>query len=302
MKIGIENAWKILSKEIQSWFEVAVKGVPNFVAAVFVMLIFVLLAKIVKKMMAKWAPQILDNQAASNLLQTISYLLVILVGLFISLGILDLGKTVTSLLAGAGVVGLALGFAFQEIASNFVSGVFIAFRHPYQIGDIVEIDGFLGEVTDISLRTSSIMTFHGLEVLIPNKYMFTKPFVNYTTTPKRRVDIEVGVSYGDNLRKIELMVKDALENIDGRINSEPIEVYFKEFGSSSINFEARVWIKYPGDKNYLKVRHEAIIAIKEKFDEKGVTIPFPIRTLDFGIKGGESLQTPLKEVFSNGKL
>ena len=301
MKIEIESVWKILIKEIESWFEIAVKGVPNFVAAVFVMIIFVFLAKFTKNIVKKWSPKVLDNETVSNLLQTLSYMIVILVGLSISLGILDLEKTVTSLLAGAGVIGLALGFAFQEIASNFVSGVFIAFRHPYQIGDIVEIDGFLGQVTEISLRTSSIMTFQGLEVLMPNKHMFTKPFINYTTTPRRRVDIEVGVSYGDNLRQVENVVKSALENIEGRIHSEPIEVYFKEFGDSSINFEARIWVEYPGNKNFLKARHEAVIAIKEKFDENGITIPFPIRTLDFGIKGGENLQVPLKKVIKSEK-
>ena len=300
MDIGIDSAWKILTEEIEAWFEMAVKGIPNFVAALVVMFLFVLLAKLVKSMVKKWVPKILDNRVASNLIQTVSYFLVILAGLFVSLGILELEKTVTSLLAGAGVVGLALGFAFQEIASNFVSGIFIAFRHPYQIGDIVEIDGFLGEVTDISLRTSSIMTFQGLEVLIPNKYMFTKPFINYTTTPRRRVDIEVGVSYGDDLRSIESMVKDALNNVEGRIKSNPVEVFFKEFGSSSINFVARFWIEYPGDNYFLKSRHEAIIAIKEAFDENDVTIPFPIRTLDFGIKGGENLSKPLAETFTNG--
>lgn len=150
------------------------------------------------------------NKAVINLLRTITFVLVLAVGLFVSLGVLQLEKTVTSILAGAGVIGLALGFAFQEIASNFVSGIFIAFQGPYQIGDIVKIDSFFGEVSKISLRTTSILTFEGLEVLIPNKDMFTKPFINYTKSPDRRLDLSVSVSYGDDLDLVERVIKKAL--------------------------------------------------------------------------------------------
>ncbi len=299
MKIGTVNAVDILSEEIQGWFELAVKSLPNIVAAFLIMAIFIVVAKLVRKSSERFAPSLSDNEAATQLLATSSYIFIILVGIFVSLGILKLDKTVTSLLAGAGVIGLALGFAFQEIASNFVSGVFIAFRRPYKLGDIVDIDGFNGQVTNISLRTSSITTFQGLEVLVPNKYMFTKPFTNFTTTPKRRLDIDVGVSYGDDLTRVEEIVKHALENINGRLRSEPIEVYFTEFGSSSINFQTRIWIEYPGDKNFAKARHQSIIAIKEAFDKNKISIPFPIRTLDFGIKGGESIRASLKEAIEH---
>ena len=101
---------------------------------------------------------------------------------------------------------MALGFAFQDIAANFVSGILIAFRQPYRIGDIVEVEGYQGEVKSIDLRTTSLVTFQGIEIYIPNKEMFTKPLENYTTTPRRRLDIEVGVSYGDDLRKVEQTV------------------------------------------------------------------------------------------------
>lgn len=281
--ITTEETIQLLSEKLVHWYEMAVKIIPNLLLACLVFFFFMLLARLIRQIAAKILPKITSNIAVISLLRSIISFSIVFIGLFISLEILNLEKTVTSLLAGAGVIGLALGFAFQEIASNFVSGILIAFREPYKLGDIVEMDGHFGEVTRINLRTTSITTFQGLEVLIPNKYMFTKPFINFTTTPKRRLDLKIGVSYSDDLELVEKVTKEALEDIEERIPLD-IEVYFQEFGSSSINLEARLWIKYPGNQDFLKARHKAIKHIKKAYDKNGITIPFPIRTLEFNGK------------------
>lgn len=293
MNFDLNKTTTLLSEKAMTWYEASVKALPNIVVAILVFCLFIVFSKLIKNLVNKILPRVTKNKAVINLLNTIASFATLAVGLFIALGIMNLDKTVTSILAGAGVLGLALGFAFQEIASNFVSGIFIAFREPYQIGDIVEIDDYFGEVASINLRTTNIMTFTGLEVLVPNKLMFTKPFINLTTTPKRRVDISVGVSYGDDLSKVVKLTKEALEKIEERIESEEVEVYFEEFGSSSINLSARFWIHYPANKAYLKAKHQAVMNIKSMFDENDINIPFPIRTLDFGIKGGVPLSGEL---------
>lgn len=292
-QVNMANTFDLLLEKLISWYEIAIKSIPNLIAALVVFFIFLILAKVTRKVSKELLPKISKNKAVTNLLNTISYFSVLAIGLFIALEILNLDKTVTSILAGAGVIGLALGFAFQEIASNFVSGILIAFREPYKLGDIVEVDNFFGEITAINLRTTSITTFQGLEVLIPNKYMFTKPFINLTTTPQRRIDLTIGVSYGDDLEKVEKVVTKALENVQDRINDQEVEVFFKEFGSSSIDLSARVWVQYPGNQTFLKAKHQAIMSVKKAFDENNITIPFPIRTLDFGIKGGKQLSESL---------
>ena len=191
--IDFDKITKILSTKLNAWMASVVKVIPNLIVASIILILSIILAHLAKSLFSKSVRKFTKNHTIIDLFSSLIYLVTLLIGLFISLEILHLDKTVTSLLAGAGVIGLALGFAFQEIASNFVSGIFIAFKEPYQVGDIVEIENYFGEVIKISLRTTSIMTFQGLEVLIPNKDMFTKPFTNLTTTPKRRLDIKVGV-------------------------------------------------------------------------------------------------------------
>ena len=278
-KIELKSIFSLLEERLVSWYEIVIKSIPNIIASIFIILIFIFLAKLARKVFSKVLPRISKNEAVTSLLDTIIYFIIILIGFFVSLEILHLDKTVTSLLAGAGVLGLALGFAFQEIASNFVSGIFIAFREPYKLGDIVQLDQHFGKITNINLRTTSITTFQGLEIIIPNKHMFTKPFTNFTTTPKRRIDIEVGVSYEDDLEKVEKVTKEALLNINEIINDEEPEVFFKEVSDSSINLVARIWIHYPENQAFLKARHKAIINIKKHYDKNGISIPFPIRTI-----------------------
>jgi small conductance mechanosensitive channel len=203
--------------------------------------------------------------------------------------VLKLDKAVTSLLAGVGIVGLALGFAFQDITANFVSGIILAFRRPFHLGDIVKISNIMGSVSRTNLRTTVIKTFQGQEVYIPNKDVLQSAIFNFSVLGKRRIDLVVGVSYGESLKKVESLVLETMKNIEGVIDHENIIFDYEEFGSSSINFNIRFWIEYPDEPGFLAVRNKAIMAIKKTFDENGITIPFPIRTLDFGIKGGSKL-------------
>ncbi|MBD63682.1 MAG: mechanosensitive ion channel protein MscS [Halobacteriovoraceae bacterium] len=283
-EIKLTNTFVLLQEKLNSWYEVAIKGIPNIIVALVVICVFILLAKTIKETVKKILDRFTKTNSVNQLFSTLAHLTVLLIGLFTALEILGLEKAVTSLLAGAGVIGLALGFAFQEIASNFVSGILIAFQEPYKIGDIVEVDGTVGEVTRIELRTTCLTTYQGLEVFIPNKDMFTKAIINYTSTPRRRVDLDVGVTYDADLRKVESVVKEALEMTPDRISYMPVEVFFHEFGDSSINLSARVWVEYASGVAFFRARHAVVMNIKQKFDDNNITIPFPIRTLDFSNK------------------
>lgn len=292
-KINFETTLKLLGEKLWEWYETLIAHIPNVIFALIIIFIFGSIAKTLKSTVAKYLPKVSHNKSINSLALNVISIGTMLIGAFFALEVVGLDKAVTSILAGAGVVGIALGFAFQEIASNFISGVLIALSEPYELGDIVEVEDTLGQVTDIELRITTITTFDGLEVLIPNKDMFTKPVTNYTRTPKRRVDIPVGVSYGDNLHRVEEITIAALSKLENLIPGHQIELFYTEFGDSSINFTVRYWIKYNGGVEYLRAKHAGIKIIKDAFDANDITIPFPIRTLDFGIKGGAELKTQL---------
>ena len=277
------------SEQVQSWLSVAIEMLPNIIAAAVIYLIFWLLARGVRKVFAKLFTKYTDNRVLENLFSTLVYYAVLGLGLFTVLGVLKLEKTVTSLLAGVGVIGLALSFAFQDIAANFISGVILAFRRPFQVGDVVEISGFMGPVSRTNLRVTVIQTFQGQEVYIPNKDVLQSAIINFSVLGQRRIDIAVGISYGDNLERVEEIVINAIKKMPNVIRLDDTIFTYTGFGDSSINFEIKFWIDYPDQPGFLQMRNQAIKTIKAAFDANDITIPFPIRTLDFGIKGGATL-------------
>ncbi len=278
-----------VTDKLVTWWSDLIDMIPNMFVAVILLILFFLLAKLGRKLFIKIFRKSSDNKALQILFSTIMFYAILGLGIFIILGILKLDKAVTSLLAGVGVIGLALGFAFQDIAANFVSGIILAFRKPFAIGEIVELSDYMGKVERTNLRVTVLKTFQGQEVYIPNKDVLSNPIVNFSATGERRVDLAVGVSYAADLANVEKIILETIKNLEGSIRHDDMIFTYYEFGGSSINFEIKFWIKFPENPSYLQMRSDAIKAIKAAFDKNGITIPFPIRTLDFGIEGGKTL-------------
>ncbi len=289
MDFSISNAFNIVIEKLETWLESLTAMLPNMVVALLILIVFFFLARITRNLTQKGLNKFSDRKALNSLITTTLHVLIIGAGVMIALSILQLDKAVSSLLAGAGIIGLALGFAFQDIAANYMSGILMAIRKPIVVGDIIETNGYMGVVEKISLRVTTIRTFQGLHVIIPNKEVFQNPVTNYTKTNVRRIDLECGVSYGDDLEKVKEIAESAIEKQDFYIKDEGVNLFFTSFGDSSINFSLRFWIEYPDQPGFMKSRSEAIMALKRAFDENDIAIPYPIRTLDFGIKGGEKL-------------
>ncbi|MEM1125217.1 MAG: mechanosensitive ion channel family protein [Bacteroidota bacterium] len=290
----LNTATQTVLDKVAGWLDSAIAMLPNLVVAILVIVVFSLAARGLRHVVGRVMGRISDNKQVNALLGTVSYTAVLLVGVFVALGVLQLEKTVTSLLAGVGILGLALGFAFQDIAANFVSGVLLAFRRPFQEGDLVKTNDLFGQVERVTLRSTLLRDLSGQTVVIPNKDVFSNPIINYSMGGARRVEVSVGVSYSDDLEEARRVALAAVDEIPGRLTDRPAELFYEEFGGSSINFVVRFWIDFAKSQaDYLTARSEAIIRIKRAFDEHHISIPFPIRTLDLG----DNLR-PFKEVFA----
>lgn len=292
----LSRAFNIIYNKVNGWLEIAIEMLPNFVVAVIVLLVFYIAAKYIKRFLKRFFQRFYGKSSIINLFSNTIFISVLTTGLFVSLSILNLDKAVTSLLAGVGIVGLALGFAFQEIASNFISGVILSINKPFTIGDIIAINDIVGTVEFISLRTTNVRTFQGQKVLIPNKIMFQNPIINYTENGQRRVDLTVGVSYGEDLEFVQKIALQAIDTLDDILKDEKVQFFYTKFDESSVNFTIMYWTDYSVDNlEFMEAQHRGIIAIRKAFRENDISIPFPIRTLDFGIKGGEKLSAMLKD-------
>lgn len=280
---------KTLVQKLEGWLDAFISMIPNMAVTFLLLVIFLVLARLGSKLFIKLYTKASKNEALGHLFSTFVYAAILGIGFFIMLGVLGLNKTLTSLIAGIGVIGLVLGLAFQDIAADFISGAIMAFRRPFKIGDIIEVKDIMGKVSSTDLRVTVVETFQGQQVYIPNKDILQSAIYNFSVLEKMRIDIEVKVSYAEDLDKVEDVVLRTIKNMDGVIDKDLMVFDYAEFDSSSINFNIRFWIKYPGGPGYYKMKSNAFKAIKSAFDEHAITIPFPIRTLDFGIKGGQKL-------------
>lgn len=285
-----------MSRKLTGWLRQLVLLLPNLLLAVLVVVLTWLVARLARNLATRLLKRVSHSEQVTWLLAQAVYVGVFAAGTFIALGILGLDKTVASLMAGAGIVTLALGFAFQDIAANLLAGIYLSVRRPFRRGHLIKAQDYFGTVNQVNLRWTEVYTQQGQLVLIPNKQVFENPIMNYSSLGRRRIDLNVGVSFGDDLVKAREVAIRAVEGIPERLAERPVELYYEEIGESSINFVIRFWISFAKQADYLSARSEAILRIKQAFDAEGLLMPFPTRTLDFAVKGGETLTEVLEEV------
>ncbi len=196
--------------------------------------------------------------------------------------LLELGFDLRGVLATAGVLGVAVGFAAQTSLSNLISGLFLVGERPFQIGDLVRVTSVLGVVESIDLLSIKLRTLDNLFVRIPNETMLKEPVTNITRYPIRRMDMDIGVAYKEDITKVMAILKELGEqNIDALDDPEPL-ILFNEFGDSALQLRFGVWFE---KTNYVKLRNSILTDIKTRFDAEGIEIPFPHITV---YRGAES--------------
>lgn len=296
----LADVFSELGDKVAGWGRSFVLMIPNIVAALLILLAAIVLSKLLARLLCRILGRSRVEKSLQDLLYTLFRIVVIVVGGIVALQVLQLDKAVTTLLAGAGILGLALGFAFQDFSANLIAGVALAVRRPMRIGDIVKTNDLFGRVESIHLRTTFLRQPDGKRVMIPNRKIFEEPLLNYSEEGRLRVEVKCGVSYGDDLELTRDAVLDALASVP-HLEDQPVEVLFEEFGDSSVDFVARFWIAFVAPVDLNRAQSAAIMAIRRAFTEHGLTIPFPIRTLDFGIRGGEALKEQLASRRQNGE-
>lgn len=299
MKSQLSEAFSNLTNKLLGWLDAIINNLPNLALAILVLVSAYFIAKYVNTFTYKLVSKKVERESISSMIAKISAVTVVFVGLFLALGILNLNKTLTSLLTGAGVAGLVIGLALQGTLSNTIAGIVISFRKKIQIGNWVDTNGYSGEIIDINLKDFTLKEADNNIVVIPNKMVLENPLKNYSLTTKMRVFIECGVGYESDLEEVKKLTKNTISDTFDQVKSpDEVEFYYTKFGDSSINYLCRFWIDAESMLEKLKAKTEAIIEIKKAYDKAGINIPFPIRTLQFDNK--LNVKAPdLQEAFSN---
>ena len=210
-------------------------------------------------------------------------------GLFTASALMELGFDLSVLLGAAGILTVAVGFASQTSASNVISGLFLLGERPFAVGDIIRVNGTTGEVLSVDLLSVKLRTFDNLFVRIPNETMIKSEVTNLRRFPIRRIDLQVGVAYKEDLRAVREVLMEVAERNPLCLEEPAPIIIFRGYGDSSINHQFSVWAK---TEHFLELRNSIPVEIKEAFDEHGIEIPFPHRTL---YTGSETSPFPVQQ-------
>lgn len=252
--------------------EVLMAHMDSLIAAIKALCIFILgwfIAKLVARFFSRFAEDKLSDHQKLIYGRMIFYSVFLL---FSVTAIQELGFKISVLLGAAGIFTVALGFASQTSASNLISGMFLLAEKPFQVGDVLRIDGDSGAVISIDLLSVKLRTFENLYIRIPNELLIKSKFVNLTKFPVRRIDIVIGVAYREDIEQVIALLLEVVKE-EPRCFDEPAPFCIvSAFGSSSVDLQLSVWGQ---SIHYRNLKSDLMIAIKKTFDQQGIEIPFP---------------------------
>ena len=263
-----------------AYVETLAAAIAFFVA--FVGVIFfgrLILSPITNRMMNSRG---LDAHAKKPLQKLVSFL-VIFLAIAVAFGAAGLGSFLTAVATIAAAATLAIGFALQDVIKNFAAGIFIFTDKPFRIGDWIEWDGNAGVVEDISLRVTRVKTFDNELLTVPNGDLMDGVIKNPVAKDKLRVKFVFGIGYDDDIPEATEIIIEEAQKHDEILDEPAPSVRLMELGDSSVGLQSRIWISDPNRADFVKTRGEYVEAVKRRFDEEDINIPYPNRTIGGGL-------------------
>jgi small-conductance mechanosensitive channel len=244
------------------------------------------LSKTIRQVLAEdILPGLALPRGVGNSVSSLSYYVILFLGLLAALA--AAGFQVGQLTLIFGALGVGIGFGLQDVVRNFVAGLILMFERPIQRGDTVEVAGMVGIVREIGLRATTVTTFDGADVVVPNGMLIADKLVNWTLTgTRRRVNVDLSTAYSaDPRRTVELLDRIA-RSVDGVSFSPPPNVIVTGLTAGALDFSVRVWTTDRAD--WLMVRSELAMKIRDGLAEAGIEVPLPQRDLHLRSVSGEA--------------
>ncbi|MFV1442691.1 MULTISPECIES: mechanosensitive ion channel family protein [unclassified Phaeobacter] len=268
-----------LMDQLTGWLEGAIDALPRLAVAIIVLVLTAALVWAAKTIIRRISSQLKLRRNLCDVLQLLASVLLWLIGSLIAVTVvfptITPGKALTTL----GLGSVAIGFAFKDTFENFLAGILLLLREPFQIGDFIECEGAEGQIEAITVRDTRIRQTDGQLVVVPNAQLFHNAVTVRTNRELRRATLICGVAYGEDVDAARDVISKAVRGVDMvRNDVRDIQVFAKSFGASSIDFEITWWTgSEPVDIR--TSRDQVVGAVKSALDDAGIEIPFPYRTL-----------------------
>ncbi len=267
----------MITPEFEQFIQTVWEFIPHLIAALVTFGVTVLLSSAAARWTQRSLAQRDTDPELQELLCRVARWSVLILGTILALE--QINFDVTSFLAGLGIAGFTIGFALQDIARNFVAGILLLIRQPFEIGDAVKVaNSYNGKIVEINTRDTVIKTWDGERVILPNMEIFSNPIINYSNVQYRRRTVYIGLGYGEDPDMAIEAFLDAITRVEGVQEDPPPSVQAEELGNSTLQLAARFWVD---QKAYglFDVHSKVVIAIQKKADAAGIDLPYPIQTV-----------------------
>ena len=252
----------------------AVRTLPIVLVAVLVAAAFVLLARLLGR-----SPRLYEWMTANVFLQDLARQVlqgaILVIGFLLALEILDATALVGAVLGAAGLAGLAIGFAFQDLVENYIASILLSLRQPFAPNDHVVIEGHEGKIVRLTSRATILLSFDGNHVRLPNATVFKSAITNYSRKPERRFEFVVGVGVDENLASAQDLACEVLDGIEGVLDEPEPFALVETLGDSNVALRVFGWVDQRRS-DFGRVRSESIRLVKNAFDARGIEMPEPI--------------------------
>jgi small conductance mechanosensitive channel len=277
-----------IAGQFEKLLEQAIQFIPHLIVALIIFVATLLLSGVAARGAKRVAQRRLDDPEILRLLTWLARWTVIVLGTTVALG--QVNFDVTGFVAGLGIAGLTLGFALQDIARNFVAGILLLIRQPFDIGQSVEAGGYGGTVLDITMRDTVLKTWDGEMVILPNMEVFANAILNYSELPLRRRTVQIGLGYGEDVSQTQDVLLKAMQAVDGVLADPAPSILATELGDSVVVLEARFWVNQE-EHGVLGVHSAVVKAIKVAAEQEAIDLPYPIQTVRLEGSWPASVQT-----------
>lgn len=282
-----------LLNRAQEWIRIVFRAIPLMILAGLLLFVFVLTGGWLSRRSSFWK-RIAPNPFLAELISQAVRIVVIGIGAMVAMNLLGGSRYVNAVLGGAGVIGIAIGFAVRDSMENYVSSIMLSVRQPFRAKDHVIIDDREGIVARLTSRATILMTLDGNHLRIPNSIVFKGIILNYTTNPDRRFDFELGVDASDNPLAAMKVGMEALRSHDFVLDEPAPSSFITTVGDSNIVVRFQGWVNQK-DTDFSKARSRAITSVKAILETQGFTLPEPIYRLRFDQQPAASLGSELSE-------
>ena len=274
---AVSTAWE----KVQGMLDGLIVMLPNIVLAAIVFVIFYFAARAIKSLVKRVTRRHRQARSLGLVLGRLSQGIIILVGLFVALSIVIPSFKAGDLVQLLGISGVAIGFAFRDILQNFLAGILILLTEPFQIDDQIVFKNFEGTVENIQTRATTIRTYDGRRIVIPNSDLFTNSVTVNTAFEHRRLEYDVGIGYGDDIDRAKHLILEAIASVNKVLKEPPPEALVMELAESTVNIRVRWWVAPPRRADALDARDQVLSAIKKKLTANGIDLPFPTQQILF---------------------